>query len=474
MKREEETMKKRVLTLLLALVMALGLVVPALAADEFEAEAPVAPVEEEAPAAPVEEEAEEPAPVAVAAEQPADEPAPVAAATSGTCGANGDNLKWSFSDDGTLTISGTGPMKDYYPYFDGDKPQEYAPWDGDRWDDPLSGIVKKIVIESGVTSIGDEAFGCCFEATSVTIPDTVTSIGQGAFHDCRSLTQVTIPEGVTSIGQGAFRDCGSLTQVTIPGSVAAIDQYTFTGCALTQVTIPEGVASIGPMAFYECRDLAQVDVPSTVKEIYAGAFDYCAATLNITIRNPRCELAKAPEPGMEGTLAYCYKTVTIHGYPGSTAEAYVEKENKRAAESSGYNGTPPYAFVPLSDPAPTATPKPTATPTPKPTATPTPKPTATPEPTATPVPTPPPGYSDPLFVLGDKSGITGYSYIGIGSMQRFAIGLATDYILTSEQANVGEIQYYFDPQTGVVTGEVAVSYTGPSPLTVTVTKVPGR
>ena len=99
-------MKKRVLTMLLALVMALGLVVPALAADEFEAEAPIAPVEEEAPAAPVEEEAEEPAPVAVEAVD-ADEPETAAVTDSGNCGSigEGSNVQWSY-DNGLLTISG--------------------------------------------------------------------------------------------------------------------------------------------------------------------------------------------------------------------------------------------------------------------------------------------------------------------------------------------------------------------------------
>ena len=59
-------MKKRMLCLLLALVMTLSLCVPALAADEFAAEA-VTEVEEQAPVAPVEPEAPE-------AEEPAEEP----------------------------------------------------------------------------------------------------------------------------------------------------------------------------------------------------------------------------------------------------------------------------------------------------------------------------------------------------------------------------------------------------------------
>ena len=75
-------MKKRVLTMLLALVMAFGLCVPAMAADEFEAEDPIVQ-EEEIPAAPAEpEEPEAPAEEIIAepvAEETIAEPAPVAA-----------------------------------------------------------------------------------------------------------------------------------------------------------------------------------------------------------------------------------------------------------------------------------------------------------------------------------------------------------------------------------------------------------
>ena len=36
-----------------------------------------------------------------------------AAEKSGTCGKDGDNLTWKLSDQGVLTISGSGDMVDY-------------------------------------------------------------------------------------------------------------------------------------------------------------------------------------------------------------------------------------------------------------------------------------------------------------------------------------------------------------------------
>ena len=76
--------------------------------------------------------------------------------------------------------------------------REPAPWYSRR------GEIKKIVIEDGVTNIGDFAFYDCKSLTSITIPNSVKSIGDGAFQDCSGLTSVTIPNSVMSIGTYAF------------------------------------------------------------------------------------------------------------------------------------------------------------------------------------------------------------------------------------------------------------------------------
>lgn len=98
--------------------------------------------------------------------------------TSGTCG---KNLTWKF-DDATLTISGNGDMDDYII-------SDEAPWDS------LRESIKKVVIESGVTTIGERAFSWCKNLTSVTIPESVTMIGDWAFRWCESLKEIHYPSG---------------------------------------------------------------------------------------------------------------------------------------------------------------------------------------------------------------------------------------------------------------------------------------
>ena len=138
--------------------------------------------------------------------------------------------------------------------------------------------------ELTVTTIGDGAFECCSNLTSVTIPSTVTSIGDKAFFNCSNLTSVNIPESVTTIGDMAFSYCSNLTSINIPEGVTSISDYAFQSCSsLTSVTIPSSVTSIGNYAFEGCRGLISVTIPSNVTSIGESAFERCYYLTNMTI-----------------------------------------------------------------------------------------------------------------------------------------------------------------------------------------------
>ncbi|MBR3704736.1 MAG: leucine-rich repeat protein [Oscillospiraceae bacterium] len=97
---------------------------------------------------------------------------------SGTCG---ENLTWVLTDDGTLTISGTGAMDDYARYG--------APWDAHK------NKIVSVVVENGVTSIGDNAFAYYNFLASVTLSATVETIGEEALTGCRKLETITVEDG---------------------------------------------------------------------------------------------------------------------------------------------------------------------------------------------------------------------------------------------------------------------------------------
>ena len=153
----------------------------------------------------------------------------------GTCG---DNLKWKLTDEGVLTITGTGKMQDYSG--------SSRPWS------PYS-KVKQVIISDGVTTIGVSAFDDCSSLKSVTIPNSVTTIGEKAFSSCSSLKSVTIPNGVTTIGVSAFDGCSSLTSVTIGNHVTSIKTGAFSNTNVAKViwltnTPPRGYSSVTGIA----------------------------------------------------------------------------------------------------------------------------------------------------------------------------------------------------------------------------------
>ena len=184
---------------------------------------------------------------------------------------NEGNLTWKLDADGTLTISGTGAMKNY----DYDNPSPAT---------QKKGSVKKVVIEKGVTSIGNSAFDSCSNLTSITIPKSVTSIGDSVFESCPNLTDITIPDSVTSIGNSAFNSCISLTSIMIPDSVTSIGEWAFSACiSLTSIMIPDSVISIGDSAFYYCTSLTSITIPKNVTSIGKSAFGYCNSLTSVTI-----------------------------------------------------------------------------------------------------------------------------------------------------------------------------------------------
>lgn len=123
----------------------------------------------------------------VHAEQEASE-----AILSGSCGTN---LTYTLNSDGVLTISGTGAMASGWK----STKKKRAPWAEDAY----KAQVKTVVIEEGVTDIGEYAFYQC-GVTSITLPSTLTEIKKEAFDGCANLEAVTIPESVTAIGNYAF------------------------------------------------------------------------------------------------------------------------------------------------------------------------------------------------------------------------------------------------------------------------------
>ncbi len=297
-------------------------------------------------------------------------------------GSCGENLTWEISKDGTLTISGNGPMEDYeYDYNGG----YTTPWYDYRE------IVKKVVIENGVTTIGYEAFQDFENITEFYMPYTVVKcncfiygakiygyegsyaeefcneygnefVSLGEIPDGALLVDVDYGEnhhwtldvkGVLTIsGTGAMpeedsrysypwsdlRD--SVKEVVIEDGVTTVSANAFYEFEnIIKVTTKGKMDYIGNNAFYRCTSLEEVDL-SVIDTFKNGAFNGCSSLKNVEIPKGAKTIenyAFANSGSLEYvTVPYSVETIdnyafyynssdfTIRGYKGSAAEKHAK------------------------------------------------------------------------------------------------------------------------------------------------------
>ena len=246
--------------------------------------------------------------------------------SKGNCGADegGENLKWTLDNNGVLTISGSGAMKDY------------------TWDENvrLDWYVRKkdirsVVLDNRITHIGNYAFDKCtniesvrytgytgnagialpekvttigvhaFSDTGVTgtlklpehlteidslafyhcgklngelkLPDTVKEIGGFAFNSCGFTGKLELPASLEKIGNDAFESCSGLTgKLTFPSKMNEIDFSIFHGTGITEVVIPSSIKTVRDFAFNSCMNLKKVYLPTEIPKIYNRAFMNCS------------------------------------------------------------------------------------------------------------------------------------------------------------------------------------------------------
>ena len=195
------------------------------------------------------------------------------AVQSGTTG----DCTWTLDDDGTLTVSGNGEMGGYGYY---------------QWDN-----AKKVIINEGVTAIGENEFFACYDLESVSIPSSVKTINKLAFALDEKLTDVTISEGVTFIGNGAFYECKSLTSISLPKSVKTIELGAFSRSGLKSLIIPECVKSLECVS--GCENLTDVLVPAGVTDF--SNYVFCNNRNGLIIYTPNGSYAqsRAEDLGIE-------------------------------------------------------------------------------------------------------------------------------------------------------------------------------
>ena len=283
---------------------------------------------------------------------------------SGTCGAEGDNLTWTLCDDGTLTIRGTGEMKDW-------SSESAVPWYA------YKDAIRSVVINEGVTRIGSYAFKYCNKIVNVSIPSSTTSIGIWAFDQCTGveglhisdltawctvqfesfasnplyyaakpdlyvndelIVNLVIPEGVTSIYKHAFQHCSAQT-ITLPEGLQIIGEgnaSAFAYTTISSITIPQSVTYLGRWSFTDNDNLTDIyvywtenipawnnmtnkspqsnitlHVPCGTESLYQAANGWKNYTIEADI--PNVKSGTYGPDNIEWTFDYCDSLLTITG-----------------------------------------------------------------------------------------------------------------------------------------------------------------
>ena len=282
---------------------------------------------------------------------------------TGNCGADGatltrpgKNATFVYNESiRTLTISGTGAIKDY-----GDTVLNKRPWDD------YKDQIQKVVIGEGITTIGKLNFYNCTALVDVSLPTTLTKITgdtvptlegtdqatYGAFRNCTALKKIVLPDGLTTIGHRAFLGCTALESIAFPDSLTSLGQYAFTECTnlktvkygtgltstgssvfrdtgVTTIIFSPTITKVDPYCFFNTK-LVDIEIPETITEIGLRSFANCDFISTVTVYNANCEyggikLINSGEDPFHGSA----QALTMRGHSNSTTQEYAEAKNYR-------------------------------------------------------------------------------------------------------------------------------------------------
>ena len=293
-----------------------------------------------------------------------------ALAADDDCGATGSSVKFSYdSGTKTLTITGTGAIKDYSDV-DSIFSSGHAPWEDYREE------CEYVIIGEGVTRIGDYSFILMTALKSVTLPSTLKEIGENAFSDCAALQDCKLPNNLQIIERYAFQNCTSLEDVDFPEGLTTIGPYAYTASGITSVDLPDsltnlgeksgfldplegfvfancpnlesvkfgsGLTSTGMSTFYMSgvryvdfgstiteiseysffeTDITTIEIPENITSIGMRAFANTQHLTHVYIYNSECAFGTrvAPDP-FDGSQ----QSVTLHGHSQSTTQTFAEE-----------------------------------------------------------------------------------------------------------------------------------------------------
>ena len=180
----------------------------------------------------------------------------------------GDNVT-AIVDGDTLTLTGTGSTYDSSWWF-----EDIIYTDG----------IKNIIVEDGITSLGNEIFYYFSKVNTIKLPTSLRRIGSNAFEGCKALENLIIPEGVTELGENSCRACLNLKSISLPSTLKRIVCFSEDdNLPVESIELAEGIEIIGRDSFWNMNKLKNIIIPDSVTKIEESAFDGCTSLEKIVL-----------------------------------------------------------------------------------------------------------------------------------------------------------------------------------------------
>ena len=163
--------------------------------------------------------------------------------------------------------------------------------------------MSNVVMEEGITSIGEFAFSECPNIVAISFPQTLKNIGDYAFYKSKTPNCIMLPQKMTTIGDYAFSDASALSEIRIPDSVEKIGtkafddgvaakiyyrfgvicENLFNGQLVKRIYVDNDIYRIGDGAFSNCDNLVDLSLPDTISIVGNDCFS-SSSNIVLTIR----------------------------------------------------------------------------------------------------------------------------------------------------------------------------------------------
>ncbi len=187
----------------------------------------------------------------------------------------GPNATWSLSEDGVITVEGTGVADPHGYKKSADIFIEYR------------GEANKIVVSEGIIELKASALYYAGHVQEIVLPNSLQKIGEACFGDLRMMEKITLPPNIKKLPSEIFINCTNLKEITFPKKLKKIEEGAFSGCkSLEKLVIPDSVEVIEKNAIKNCRNLKEVVFPKNLKKVKMS-FKNCLSLRKIVNRSSK-------------------------------------------------------------------------------------------------------------------------------------------------------------------------------------------